>query len=321
MKVFNKLANILFDYDPDEEEEDIPVITKESEESKKAKRENTRKEQRENRKKVEDGLVVSDVSTDDVIVTKIESAPVVSKDKESVIDEMPKFRSLDDDSFGEEKPFSFPIIDDDLEDKKETRSSKNRNVGEEKRSSKRFDYLSSTEYKVKSDSYTASRNNIYEKSESKKPFTLSPIISPVYGILNENYKKEDIVSTSSSRRGNQETVDLDSVRRKAYGTLEDEIEETLNKKDEDILEEVPTKSDMTLENLKDDGISINDLLVDDEPEIEDNSEVFDIEMDPNEEVDIDEEVEKKDEKKGQEATEEEDLFDLIDSIYAGKEEE
>lgn len=81
----------------------------------------------------------------------------------------------------------------------------------------------------------------------KKPFTPSPVISPVYGILDKNYKKDDIVDKQGGMKRekivkpivhkNEEEqaktstlyeVDIDSVRKKAYGELE-ELENTLTK--------------------------------------------------------------------------------------------
>lgn len=69
----------------------------------------------------------------------------------------------------------------------------------------------------------------YEKKEDKTYFKPSPIISPIYGILDRNYKKEEIVAkrevrlTSSYAR---EHLSVDDVRKKAFGSLADDIEAT-----------------------------------------------------------------------------------------------
>ena len=67
----------------------------------------------------------------------------------------------------------------------------------------------------------------------KKNFTPTPIISPIYGVLDKNYRKEEIKTrkrvSSYEYRGN-EKVDIDDVRNKAYGTLENELEDNLFKK-------------------------------------------------------------------------------------------
>ena len=49
----------------------------------------------------------------------------------------------------------------------------------------------------------------------KKKFKPSPIISPVYGILNEDYRPEDIKNKSEVSTNN--TLDFNSVRKKAFG--------------------------------------------------------------------------------------------------------
>lgn len=66
------------------------------------------------------------------------------------------------------------------------------------------------------------------KVEEKKIFKPTPIISPVYGVLDKNYHKEDIVSRNEVQESPLELEpSIDSVRNKAYGTLEDELENTL----------------------------------------------------------------------------------------------
>lgn len=66
--------------------------------------------------------------------------------------------------------------------------------------------------------------------EEKKNFKPSPIISPVYGILDKNYKKDDI-SPKRERTvrhyQKEDKLTVDDIRKKAYGTLEDELEDTL----------------------------------------------------------------------------------------------
>ncbi len=70
--------------------------------------------------------------------------------------------------------------------------------------------------------------------EPKKVFKPSPIISPVYGILDKNYSKDDI-TTKQEKRNNDiirsarpENLTIDDIRNKAYGTLEDDLETTMS---------------------------------------------------------------------------------------------
>ena len=69
-----------------------------------------------------------------------------------------------------------------------------------------------------------------EKKEEPKTFKPTPIISPIYGILDKNYHKDDITSKKvnySEYRDSSKPLSIDEVRKKAYGTLEDDIETSL----------------------------------------------------------------------------------------------
>lgn len=72
-----------------------------------------------------------------------------------------------------------------------------------------------------------------EKRDKKNNFTPSLIISPVYGILDKNYKKEEIVSKKEIRLSvsSSKKVDLDSVREKAYGDLANDITASMNEEE------------------------------------------------------------------------------------------
>lgn len=68
------------------------------------------------------------------------------------------------------------------------------------------------------------------KKEETKVFKPSPIISPVYGVLDRNYHKDDIKSTELEKptvavKKNTD-VTVDDIRNKAFGTLEDDLENT-----------------------------------------------------------------------------------------------
>ncbi len=69
-----------------------------------------------------------------------------------------------------------------------------------------------------------------EKKEEPKIFKPTPIISPIYGVLDKNYHKEDISSKKVVRqeyRDPSKPLTIDDVRKKAYGTLEDDLETSL----------------------------------------------------------------------------------------------
>lgn len=380
MGLMSKLKEILFD----EETVEIPVITKETKKEKEPNKKVTpTREPRVEKKPIEDD---SEVIIRKIETPKRESTPV----KEDTFFDMPKFKS--DDAPIEEPPkrekintFTFPVFEDEDEKIKERRTEKKKDSEEPKReriskekeqkesSNRSSGYTNAYDYsygKYKGD-YMSSRETNHElvaktleEKEEKKAFTPSPIISPVYGVLNENYKKEDIIS-KSEKRNPKAALDLDSVRRKAYGTLEDEIEATLTDRTPIEIEEPSSDSDEQDNRIldDDDGISIDDLLTGDESEFEssdtdveiteepDNTELFSVLDDHDEEIDIDledtkklepierrkpeldsvvrgpfipkdaEEIKMEKTENSDSAIGEEDLFDLIDSLYEGKGEE
>ena len=130
----------------------------------------------------------------------------------------------------------------------------------------------------------AKKNSVFEKpkkvevhKEEKKVFKPTPIISPVYGVLDKNYHKEDIKqknNSSISAYYNHKDVSIDDIRKKAYGTLEDDLEITLFGEPEKV--DVPDNSDI---DMFDELLDNTDV----KPEIND--------------------------------TDDSDLFNLIDSMY------
>ena len=107
-----------------------------------------------------------------------------------------------------------------------------------KKEEKNVDYVSKSAYVKKEEPKT-------------KTFTPSPIISPIYGILDKNYKKEEVKENKEIRISSRPSrMDLDSVRNKAFGDLEydlmSEFKETEDKEIKKNKEEIKktTKADM-----------------------------------------------------------------------------
>ena len=157
--------------------------------------------------------------------------------------------------------------------------------------------------------------------EKPKVFKPSPIISPVYGILDKDYKKEEIKSktTVNPEPVKPKVTIYDTVRRKAYGTLEDDLEDTLNSMELTIEE---TRSSMNetedYSQTMDKAAKIEELInkIDDATEeldktmsvgeLEDSVELENFEDDYNDKTMTDSSLEH-------------DLFNLIDSMYDDKE--
>lgn len=156
-----------------------------------------------------------------------------------------KFKAILDDDFinleQEKKEEKAPKVESKMEEKnrepkRETKEKRPLYQGEKKKEEKNI-YGSNLDKEIKIHEYGG-----YEKQKEKKEFHPSPIISPIYGVLDQNYKKDDIVTkkeiriTSSYKSKN---IDVDSVREKAYGNTDDIFEEELtsNKKhDEEPIE-------------------------------------------------------------------------------------
>ena len=155
------------------------------------------------------------------------------------------------------------------------------------------------------------------KIEEKKIFKPTPIISPVYGILDKNYQKEDIKTKNFKPRSyyNPKEATLDEIRNKAYGTLEEELETTLFGKNrllfDDFKEETNEKIEEIEETKEEKQIPVekeetNDLIGErPRHSAEEESDLTDL---------IQEEMSKKDKEKPHKISDSE-LFDMIDSMY------
>lgn len=171
------------------------------------------------------------------------------------------------------------------------------------------------------------------KEEEKKVFRPTPIISPVYGVLDKNYRKDDIAPKKEKKViSNYDTshLTIDDVRRKAYGTLEDELEVIIPGDDYEITEEqnIVTEQEENDDNLID--LDYQPRFAKHEDIEVENNEISANEEDLFEEITVPEEINNNDEMFGelqeevQEDTDEltdSDLFNLIDSMYDKKDDE
>ncbi len=186
----------------------------------------------------------------------------------------------------------------------------------------------------KNEAYHGLYEGIKEKEE-KPGFTPSPIISPIYGILNKNYKKEEIVTKREVRLSqfSNKKADLDLVREKAYGDLageitasidEEEVKEEPKKEDlfYDLSDESPTVKTVTVgdaeEYFKDLGLEYN---VDYKVEKDDVKPIIEEPVKEKEIEKVKEEPKKEEKVKtiAEQSEDDKNLFDLIDAMYDEKE--
>lgn len=154
---------------------------------------------------------------------KVEPVKPISKPISSVVSKPEEPLKSDDLGVKKEEKFVFPVYfdDKDFDDITKKEETKPQRVEPPKRE---------TRVDTHNDSYKESYNKKADTKEVKKTFKPTPIISPVYGILDKNYYKEDIVVTPISRNNYYDSnrpMTIDDVRKKAYGTLEDDLEKNL----------------------------------------------------------------------------------------------
>lgn len=140
---------------------------------------------------------------------ELEEEEVVEKPKEILADREllktePSFKMFEDDDFVEEKPVEkvkpvapTPVVEPLV-----------------------------TKHVPYGGEYKTSYSNLYTKGEKDpKTFRPTPIISPIYGILDKNYSKDDIVDKKERKAASSyaRKIDLDTVRKKAYGELSNDF--------------------------------------------------------------------------------------------------
>lgn len=160
------------------------------------------------------------------------------------------------------------------------------------------------------------RQNIYNKplasKEPVKKFTPSPVISPVYGVLDKNYRKEDILPRAYSEGTLPKIMDVDNVRKKAFGILEKNIDSEDNAQLDNFAGENEMQMmDISKELDADEEIGKTTRI--------DISDVREIEDDIKNKKEETVELTNKSNKNDEEDSLEKDLFNLIDSMYESRE--
>ena len=299
---------------------------------------------------------------------KIEEKPIAKKivlpgKKEEKVEEL-KEEELKDEDFEirpkEEKPKEeFKFMDDNdfkvddgpeyLNEYVEPEIVENKSLCGEVKEEKFEDYTTTNNY-YNNPSYTTSHepnlygmNNSYNvpvhqygtyEKEEKMYFKPSPIISPIYGILDKNYKKEDVKEKKEIRLSGytRSNMNVDDIRKKAYGedkNKEEEKEEIKfeveEKEDDNVMVDLSNKTkpevkELTMgdaeEYFEDLGLEYNVDYVDvstdrktpkrETPKVEEKLEELE---------DFSEPVVEEKEKVSDVSSDNDNLFDLIDSMY------
>ena len=159
-----------------------------------------------------------------------------------------------------------------------------------------------------------------KRKEEGRRFKPSPNISPVYGLLDENGNHiTDDKKTVDIALNNQEEMSIDDVRKKAYGTLDEKIEKVEKKKEETKAdEEVESKEPEEKLSRKSRKEKVKEVE-EDELSTEESDDDMILPSINFKEINVDEKVDKKedtsDEEDDDEETKEQDLFNLIETVY------
>ncbi len=359
MKLLDKLKNALFEEEYIEVEEKPERVSKE-----KTKKNDIIKNNRLNDIKFTN---YEDVD-EEPVARKI--APVKKNDKINRSDlpkrEEFKFPKIDDNEFEDNNPVKVteiieekkPVIFNQENYSKETFEQPvyNHEVKKEAdislyKTSKEDEYIKKS---------TANEYGNYEKTREKKVFKPSPNISPIYGIIDDNGGsihepiKKEVRLTSAIRN---DRVDVDDVRRKAYGTLADDLNSSLSdSNDNDIAElkenllidlrenDAPEVNKVTVadaeEYFEDLGLEYDNDYIDaskakangrrlksdenyESPKLEENSNddtsfVIEDSQEENNSIIINDSSNEENDNNDSDTEDDDNLFDLIDSMYDNK---
>ena len=330
MGLFGNLKKILFEDDEEDETQGLPVYSdkeevKEVVEEKSVVTEVPRMEEpikttenshfRNVKRDIDLSFDESEVLDD--IVNKVEQPKVeVEKNVQPMVEmpikkeeKKPVFLSFDEDEFDR---FNSRVNKNEARVRQDLKANAVPNVEARKANNNFSSTSTSRDNRTDNDKYRISSTPV------KKTFTPSPIISPVYGILDKNYTKDDIVDKKGGlkrekivkpvvKKENVKTieyaekeaetvelkaaekpievekvepvVDIDSVRRKAYGELED-LEKTLTDLKLPNLNEIDIKEEVVEEVVEVHESKEIDTSIEDE--LDTKFTVEDVEIDDNE---------------------------------------
>ena len=259
MGLFSKLKDALFEeYEEEVEEKPVkpkkekPFVKKESLKDKLKRKDEDKPIAQKvvlNEKMVDERTSSSNVKDEDFDVKDdnlVLDRPISDTGSFKVVEDQDLIVEEYDDSSEPEIIDIIPRKEDRKEKKEEVVNEKEETTKEENTTEDSlYNYYEEPKYESNAYNDTNKRNlynmdnrdiRVHEYGSVNKresTFKPSPIISPIYGILDKNYKKEDIVSRNTGERSGlsfeRHSVTVDDVRRKAYGTLTDELVDDMDK--------------------------------------------------------------------------------------------
>ena len=268
-------------------------------------------------------MFVEELDDEDVIQKKVIQVKIPNPEEVKPVEKKPSF-------IDEEEEEELPVEPVKIEEVKEKPKQPMKNFFEDDDLTD-FDTFTPEKPKVIKQEYTYKKTEttvspvitgygIKRDEPRKKAFTPTPIISPVYGVLDKNYRKDEIRARkgSSIRNHEEDRVNVDNIRKKAYGTLEDELENELSGSRSNI-------SDTLVEDFMDEDTSAKEPIDIFEEVKNDEEDDFLSEFKDDSSKLVEDELNKDYDKYESEIKKnmtkeysDDDLFNLIDSMYRKK---
>ena len=311
MKLLDKLKNVFFE-EVEEDEEEIPQTF--------AKKVEIPKRKKPDFKKFDE-----EISTSNSVKEPVNN---VIKNNHEEVEIDPIKEEIEEKKIEPEKGFPMMFDESDfLEDdntfiKEEEKPKDDLPLNSYKRENR--EYTERELYQGKKEvSYVESINNkptysytkSYYEEKDTKGFKPSPIISPIYGILDKNYRKEEVITKRESRvTSTYKRPDLDTVRNKAFGSEEEKETKVVSKKEtRSSLKEPENKKVYDVNNSKP---QVNRVTLADADEYyNDLGLAYNVDYsDSSTNTTRSAKYSIKDSKKGKKDVDD-NLFDLIDSMY------
>lgn len=235
---------------------------------------------------------------------KKEKIKIIEKEEEQFEKQDISEREL----FKAERTFNFPFDVDEEDTKPEVNEPKL----EEKKEEVKPVYKETKPLSIRN--YTK-----YEKEEKKeepeKKFKPTPVISPIYGILDKNYKKEDLLISDNDSINEEKKLDYETVRRRAYSDIYEKEEEGDSKGiffnlDDDTKKEEDEEVKIIYNDVEPEEKTFED---DKNKTIGEKIEEYERSLEEEKETDDDNDILSE--------TKEQDLFNLIDNMYNSDEDD
>ena len=264
MKLFEKLRNLLSDEEDDVEQ--MPVFSK----NESNKKEEVKEEQPIDKKEVEvKQIIPTRFKNEDTFNEKqYEEDDILSEISSREIKDFDSFEPTVEEDPVEEKKSPFLTFDEDEFERlnahireNETKSIERQEQENKETISKRSELSTYSPTNITFDRHrNEDRYKIHNDGpKTTKKFTPSPVLSPVYGVLDKNYTKEDIIDKKDGIKREKIIkpikkpdklsieeepieVNIDAVRKKAYGMIDslqkNAMSRTEKKESEKVFEEI-----------------------------------------------------------------------------------